>query len=473
MEETKSRPLTLEGFIDQNGFKPRQWISVGLVFLILLADGMDVTIVSHVFPSLKKDWNAGLGNITFIVTAGFVGMGVGAVLAGRLADHLGRKYVTVGSVVLFGVTALAMAGSQNIETFTVWRILSSIGLGGAMPVVLTLLADLLPTANRAQTMAIVYAGVGFGTITGASLAGLIIPAAGWHVLMLVCGAIPLLLVVPFVSLVPESPAWLASRGMPAKAERSLARLHPDLDLSQVKFGVPGRLAGQSGGFALLVSSRYVVTTVLIWAFAFCGVGLQLTIGQYLPLLLQATPQPGLTTGQSSLVVGLYGAAATVGSIALGILFKKYSVHRVIATYLAISILCLVVIGFYQQVDLMFLIVIMTMTGMVLPAVIGGTQNILAALAYPARVRATGVGAASASGRIGSIAGGLIGGSLIGAGLGLSGFLLAMTVPVTVMMALVTGLKMNMRKRGDSSSEDLQESHGALVEPVPHEDSRRA
>ena len=90
---------------------------------------------------------------------------------------------------------------------------------------------------------------------------------------------------------------------------------------------------------------------------------------------------------------------------------------------------------------------MGLTGLVLPTVLGGTQNIFATIAYPASVRATGVGAGSLAGRVGSVAGGIAGGTIIGTGLGFSGFFLVLTLPVAVMIGVVTGLKANARRHG--------------------------
>jgi len=208
----KASTVTPQEFIDSGGLKARHWLVFGVIALVLMADGMDITIVSHVFPSLVKEWGATGTQITFIVTVSFIGMGLGAIIGGRMADRFGRKILTVLSLILLGVTTIAMATAPNMEMFIFWRIVSSLGLGGVMPVIMTLLADLVPSANRGQLVAIVSAGIGLGTTFGAFLAGAVIPDSGWRTLMTICGIIPLALIIPFLALVPESPAWLAARG---------------------------------------------------------------------------------------------------------------------------------------------------------------------------------------------------------------------------------------------------------------------
>lgn len=446
---------TPQEVIDRVGLKGRHWLIFTVVALILLADGMDITIVSHVFPSLIREWGVGPEQITFIVTASFIAMGIGAVLGGRLADRFGRKKVTVLAMVLLGATTAVLATAPSVEMFTFWRVVSSLGLGGVMPVVLTLLADLVPSVNRGQLVAIVSAGVGLGTTCGAFLAGAIIPMAGWRTLLVVCGVIPLLLIVPFLAVVPESPTWLAARGSVSKAKQSITKLLPGNNVSTLNFGAPPVATKESGAFAVLLSRRFRVTTGLIWVYALIGLGLQMSIVQYLPILLQS-PVPGLSTGQSSLVVGLYGAASTVGNLLLGMLLRKFSRFTVIGTFLVMSILCLLLIGTNPTMDFRFLVLIMSITGLVLPTVLGGTQNILAAIAYPARARATGVGAGSLAGRVGAVAGGIAGGTLIGAGIGFSGFFMALTLPVALMVGVIAGLKVDAKRHGADGPDGGQE-----------------
>lgn len=148
-----------------------------------------------------------------------------------------------------------------------------------------------------------------------------------------------------------------------------------------------------------------------------------------------------------MVVGLYGAASTVGNLLLGMLLRKYSRFNVVGIFLALSIACLILIGTKPAMDFPFLVLMMSLTGLVLPTVLGGTQNIFAAIAYPVSVRATGVGAGSLAGRVGSVAGGITGGTIIGAGLGFSGFFLVLALPVAVMIGVVVGLKADARRHG--------------------------
>lgn len=138
------------------------------------------------------------------------------------------------------------------------------------------------------------------------------------------------------------------------------------------------------------------------------------------------------------------------------LLRKFSRFTVIGTFLVMSILCLLLIGTNPTMDFRFLVLIMSITGLVLPTVLGGTQNILAAIAYPAQARATGVGAGSLAGRVGAVVGGIAGGTLIGAGIGFSGFFMALTLPVALMVGVIAGLKVDAKRHGADGPDGGQE-----------------
>lgn len=324
-----------------------------------------------------------------------------------------------------------------------------------MPLALTLLADLVPAARRAQMLAFAYAGVGLGTTAGALLAGIIIPSGGWRPLMVAAGVIPLMIAFAFAVITPESPMLLASRNEIDKARRALARLAPGRDLSMVDIAPLVQSKADSRAFRLILSRPFAVTTVLLWVFSFIALGTQLLIAQYLPTLLQA-PVPGLSTVQSSAIVGSYGAASVVGTFILGALLKKFSRYAVISLVLLSSLVGLLVVGLFPLREFATLLVIFTVLGFILPTGFGPSRDVLSAVAYPAHARGTGLGTANLVARVGTAAGGVAGGALIGAGLSLSGLFLALLLPVGALMLTLGGLRLEAGKQGTASIEGLRD-----------------
>lgn len=427
---TGNEPATRAAKIPASGrLTPRHWVYFALVTLVLLSDGMDVTIVSHVFPTLIKTWGVSVGGgIAFVVAVGFLAMGLGAVLAGWLCDRWGRKSVLIASVVIFGGATALGGTSGDFTAFAAWRILSCLGMGAAMVSGNTLLADLVPQRRRAALLAMAYAGVGLGTTAGAALAGILLPTSGWRVLLVAGGVIPLVVISVLAVVVPESPAFLAARG----------RMDDAVPLAGRGRDSDGRDSGARIAGTIL-ARPLAPTTVLLWLFGFFSLGAQLLIAQYLPILLQL-PAPGLSTVQSSTIVGVYGLTSVLGGVVLGLILTRMSRFLAIGGFLGLAAVMAVVMYLLPDPGFGSLIVVLGITGFILPTAFGPTRGVLAAMAYPAGFRGAGIGVAEFGGRLGAAAGGVAGGTLIAAGLGISGLFLVLLLPIGLLLGSLAGLR---------------------------------
>ncbi|HJX79355.1 MFS transporter [Glutamicibacter sp.] len=429
----------------------RHWIYFSLITLVLLCDGMDVTIVAHVFPTLIKGWGVSVGGgIAFVVAVGFLSMGLGAVVAGGLSDRWGRKSVLIGSVILFGGATALGGTSGDFTAFAFWRILACLGMGAAMASGNTLLADLVPERRRAALVAAAYAGVGLGTTVGAILAGTLIPTAGWRVLLVVAGLIPLAVIAVLAAVVPESPAFLSAKrrvnGTPSLAGKGLGARRP----------------GAEASVGRVLARPLAPTTLLLWLFGFFSLGTQLLIAQYLPTLLQL-PKPGLDTVQSSTIVGVYGLASVLGGLVLGAILAKVSRFLAIGSVLGLAAVMAVVVYLLPDPGFGSLLVVLGITGFILPTAFGPTRSVLAAMAYPASMRGAGIGVTEFGGRLGAAAGGAAGGTLIAGGMGLSAIFLVLLLPIGLLLASLTGLRAQSRRTQLPEQADV-DSNG----PVPAE-----
>lgn len=450
MHTHQTKKLDLTSAMEAQGLTKRHWLFFSVIALIMLFDGMDVTIVSHIFPSLIQDWGVEVGGgIAIVVSGGFVGMGVGALIAGRLADLIGRKTVFIWAAALFSVATALGATSGDFAAFTLWRWIACLGMGSTMASANALLSELVPKRNRAALLAVAYAFVGLGTALGASLAGLILPTEGWRLLLAMAGIGPFIFVVLAAFVLPESPGHYLARGSVDRAKRSVKRIVPDLDLSEVELVLPEQPTStsehQTGALTKLMSKTYAPVTILLFIFGFVSLGTQLTIVQYLPILLQL-PSTGLDTVQSSAIVSLYGLTSTAGGLLIGVFLAKWSRFVVFGTLLALSSLTILTVALTPAPGYTLLLIMFGIFGAIVPSVLGPSRSILAATALPTDIRATGIGATEMGGRIGSALGGGIGGVLIGTGIGLSGFLLLLLFPIALLGGALGGLNILSRKK---------------------------
>lgn len=419
----------------------RHWIYFSLITLVLLCDGMDVTIVAHVFPTLIKSWGVSVGGgIAFVVAGGFLAMGLGAVVAGGLSDRWGRKSVLIGSVLIFGGATALGGTSGDFTAFATWRILACLGMGAAMSSGNTLLADLVPERRRAALLAASYAGVGLGTTVGAILAGTLIPTAGWRVLLVVAGLIPLAVIVMVVAAVPESPAFLAAK---RRAGGTVSSLGLGREPSELGAGRRSS-SGPAVSLGSILVRPFTLTTVLLWLFGFFSLGTQLLIAQYMPTLLQL-PEPGLSTVQSSTVVGVYGLASVLGSVVLGAILARVSRFLVIGIALGMAAAMSIVVYLLPEPGFGSLLVMLGIAGFILPSAFGPTRSVVAAMAYPTSMRGAGIGVAEFGGRLGAATGGVAGGTLIATGMGLSGIFLVLLLPIGLLLGSLAGLRAQSRR----------------------------
>ncbi|MET9258067.1 MFS transporter [Streptomyces sp. NPDC003717] len=429
-------PLTPQEFIDAHPMSRRQWLIVVLGLLAMIADGLDATVVSFVYPRIRDDWSTPMSTVTALVTAGVLSMIVGGAAAGPLADRYGRKSVAVAGIAVFATATAGMSLAQNVTVFAVLRLTACLGLGAILPTVMALVADWTPAARRVQCVALAFSGVTGGIVLGGVLASLLVPAAGWQVLLAVSGLAPLLLVPALWRLVPETVGVLTARGAGIERIRAaLATVAPHHDTSRVH-PAPAPGPGHAGRrpAKVVLSRRLARTTLWLWVSFFLGQAIGAGLITYLPLLAERT---GLSAAQAAVATAAFGWGGLVGQLSVSFVLKRHDRFRVLVTLWAASIAALVAAS-ATTAHFAALIALMFTLGLCLPAANSALQAI-AAVAYPASARATGVSWANTAGKLGPVASGLLGGLMVDAGWSLATVLLTLTVPVAVCVAAAVAL----------------------------------
>ena len=185
-------------------------------FLLIMAvawafDAMDTGIIAFVLPKLMKVWSLSPGQIGIIGSMGLVGMAIGAVLAGTLADKFGRKRVMIGMMVVYGLASLGCAESTSFEMLLLFRIIVGFGLGGQLPVAVTLISEYAPISHRGRMIVWVESSWAVGWLVAAIMAYFVIPDYGWEPAFYV-GALPVLWAIVVAFTIPESAQYLEKQG---------------------------------------------------------------------------------------------------------------------------------------------------------------------------------------------------------------------------------------------------------------------
>jgi len=197
-----------------------------------LFDSMDTGLISFVLPVLAKEWGLSPEQVGWIGSVGLIGMALGAVSAGTIADKFGRKNVFAATVILYSVSTGLCAIAWSYESLLLFRFLVGFGLGGELPVAATLMSEYAPSRLRGRFIVLLESFWGLGWLVAALISYLLIPKFGWQVAFII-GALPALYVFLIRLHMPESIRYLISKGKVDKARQII------LDLEK-KLGVPSK-----------------------------------------------------------------------------------------------------------------------------------------------------------------------------------------------------------------------------------------
>ncbi len=416
--------IDVQQFIDNQRFSPYQWLILILCFLTLAVDGFDTSSIGFVAPALTKEWGVSKLALSPLLSASLIGLALGALVAGPLADKLGRKIVLVVSVVAFGVFSLACAYADSIATLTVWRFLTGLGLGAAMPNATTLLSEYAPARRRGLLVNLMFCGFSLGAAGGGFVSAAVIPEFGWRSIFIIGGIMPLALAA-FLLLLPESIRFMVIREWPVqKIKTVLRRIAGIQEVEATRFTLTEDQSGiHSSPLAVILSPRYRTGTLMLWLTYFMGMLVYYLMTGWLPTLIKDS---GMTLREASLVSAVLPIGGTLGALSFGWLMDRMNPHVVVGTaffFAGISVWSLgQVVG-----NITYLTVLTFSTGLF----IGGAAISMSALAasfYPTQGRASGVAWMLGMGRFGGVLGAVVGGTLLQIGLNFASILGLLAIP---------------------------------------------
>ena len=160
---------------------------------VAIVDGYDITSLAFAVPLLTKQWGYDPAAFTAALTSGSLGMLVGALACGVLADRYGRKAVLMGCVALFGVASALTVLVASPGQLTFARTITGLGLGGGVPVAIALVTDISPRSRQSGLVMLMSVGMAVGGLAGGYLVStFLIGPYGWKSIFLLGGIAPLL-----------------------------------------------------------------------------------------------------------------------------------------------------------------------------------------------------------------------------------------------------------------------------------------
>jgi AAHS family 4-hydroxybenzoate transporter-like MFS transporter len=378
--------------------------------LVTVLDGFDLQAIAFAGPVIAQQWGIEATALGVIFSAAIVGMTLGALLIGMLGDRFGRKVAVALSVALFGVFTLATARAESYNELLVYRFLTGLGAGGAIPSVTTLTAEYAPARLRVRMIAVMSIGLPLGGVFGGLLAAQIIPIWGWASVFYVGGVLPLLLLPLIGKVLPESIHFLVTKGG-EKANATVARILKQINPSGHYTENDRFLAPEARLRGLLVKRLFdnglARNTLLLWLAFFINLLAIYFLMSWLPSILVNS---GFLISKAINVSVLFSLGGALGALLLAQLMTLYGSRQVLTWFFSLAaLLCVIVVRLAGGSPLILTSIIFLSGFLTISAQIG--LNATAAGVYPADIRATGVGWALGIARVGAITGPVIGGVL--------------------------------------------------------------
>lgn len=431
------------GWLDSLKFSRFHLRLLVLSTLITIFAGYSSQIIAYILPPALKEWHLTPIEAGTMISYGFLGLMIGAAGLGIVSDRLGRKNTILLIVSVFSVFNGLAYFAPSFKVFCVLRFLAGLGIGGAIPLCVTLAGEFAPSRIRARLLTIVGGGFTVGWVVAGLVSMVVVPHFGWRAVMLL-GALPLLLLPVIKKALPESVRFLAGKNRCEEAICELQRIERIACFQPCKW-TRGSFE-QSGaaadvGFRELLRPGLRTMTLLVWGTYLFNMLALYGLSTWLPSLL-ANAGFSLVKSYSYGVVQAFGAA--VGGFLLGCLMDVFGRKLGLCTSFFIGGLSVIFFGFVSSPASLYAAGAATGIFMVgVPAAL----HVVAGEIYPTRFRSTGAGWAYAVGRLGSIMGPMLGGVIQMAGFSFSQFFIVFSIPCFICMVLVALFPVGVKNEG--------------------------
>ncbi len=386
-------------------------------------DSFDGALMAYALSALIVIWQIPSSVSGWLLSSIFFGYLVGALISGVLADKFGRRKLMMTALIIFSVCSLLMGTATTVTELFIWRALAGIGIGAETALIAPYISEFLPAKVRGKFVARTVGFLAFGYILAGVLAPIIIspnPETGWRIAAVVA-ALPVVLLLWWRRSLPESPRYLLSKGRITEATEVIEDFErrsgvtptenveiaaeesapkpvggDNLDSAPVTEDSPAR-GGAFSTLAALWRGPLFRTTMVIWVLWFILTGVNYGFSSWLPALLVTAKGFSLT---GSFIFSFATALAQIpGYYVASMLIDRMERKWLIAIYATGATVSAIMVALAGNIGVLLLgsCLLAAFTNGVAAVYYTYTSEL-----YPTAIRATGMGVASAVGRVGAI-----------------------------------------------------------------------
>src|SRR5271167_3201145 len=169
-----------KSIIDLGAMSPGQWLAVLVTVCLNALDGFDVLSISFASPGIAKDWGVDKATLGWVLSMELVGMGLGSVLLGGVADKIGRRPTILGCLIAMSVGMFGASLAEGVSTLLAWRLLTGLGIGGMLASISAAAAELSNQRWRSLAVALMVIGYPVGGVVGGTIVQSLLAGGTWH-----------------------------------------------------------------------------------------------------------------------------------------------------------------------------------------------------------------------------------------------------------------------------------------------------
>ncbi|BAH51413.1 MFS transporter [Rhodococcus opacus] len=381
---------------------------------ITILDGVDLIMFGAVLPTLLEtdQWGITTATAGLIGSLSLFGMMAGAMLAGYITDLIGRRPVVLACIVSFSVFTGLCALAPNLEAFGLFRLIAGLGFGGALPTLIALTQEYVKIDRRQFYNGVIQTGFPIGGVLVSIAAIFMIPAFGWKSMFAAGGILGVVLFVIAFRYLPESIAFLTSKGRHDEARTLAQRYSADADAES------GMALEQSGGadterksgLKLLFAPGYRIATIMFPLITFFGLLVSYGMNTWIPQMLRAS---GYDLGSALTFLLAFNLGSGFGMVVITGLADRLGSRPVISVSFIGGALAVSALTLQPAQALVFALVLLI--GFCASSTTGVYGFV--GVYYPAAARGTALGLAVGLGRLGGVCGPILTGLIMSSALG--------------------------------------------------------
>lgn len=444
--------------IDKSAMTTMQYVIVAITVLLNAMDGFDVLAISVSGPGIRNEFGIDQAQLGFVLSMELIGMAIGSVFLGGVADKIGRRNMTLGCLAVMASGMFLATTATDVTTLSIWRVYTGLGIGGMLSTTNAVVAEFSNNKHRGLCISMMVIGYPLGGIVCGEVGKALLNegAANFRV-MFMAGAILSAAMIPVCYfLLPESVHWLTRK----QPDNALNRINAALAKlgHQAVAALPQLTADMRKKSVLdIFSPAMVATTLLATAAYFFHIITFYYVLKWTPTIVTTM---GIQASAASGVLTWANVGGALGGALFGVLSTRIGVKPLSIAILVLTMLGVAVFG-RSAPEVTQLSYLAAFAGFFGNAGVSGLYTIIAYV-FPTHVRATGTGFVIGVGRGGAVLSPIIAGYLLNSGSSLAQVGMIMGVFSVLGAVALLFLKLGTDKPSDAPVTDAKSMKPSLA-----------